>query len=461
MNNPLANENAVIKIKKKMKKQDSIVTESGAIKVELIGMNNAIPICAEACSCCWDKQTPDDYAGKAEYIAKRSKIGHTSVLEHSNYVLYMSIDSSYSDELITFLDWVNYLHTKLVKSSDGSRWHLILGGSFRGFADIYREADDLNNPILKAITGNLYTYANSAAFIDVCSLGLLDQSMFKNIEPDENCCILTNENTTGFEVDLFKIIGVDDISKLYTNLYNADEDAASNITTYDLIKFVTISVLFKNMSRTCTHQLVRHRNAITQESQRYVDYSKSCFSNPADFENGKYDKDHKYRIRFATSAQMNLTLDEIGKAMCDIYGMLHNPAIAGQGNALLKQDARAFLPSNVQCKKIYMTFTYKSFFKFLNLREDPAAQAEIRTYAKALGDVFRENTKFETKEIMDLYTQPRLLIADPFTFDVDMGEHEEVIDLTPEDYIKAAGLESTGDEEETNNSTNLKNGDEV
>ena len=460
MSNPLANENAVIKIKKKMKKQD-IIYESGAIKVELIGMNNAIPICAEVCSCCWDKQIPDDYAGKAEYIANRSRIGYASILEHSNYVLYLSIGSSYSDDLIAFLDWVNYLHTKLIKSSDGSRWHLILGGSFRGFADIYRESDDLNNPILKAITGNLYMYANSAAFTDICSLGLLDQTMFKNIEPDENCCILTNEAAVEFEVDLFKIIGVDDISKLYTNLYNADEDAASNITTYDLIKFVTVSVLFKNMSRTCARQLVGHRNTITEESQIYADYNKSCFYNPVDFENGKYDKDHKYRIRFATSAQMNLTLDEIGKAMCDIYGMLHNPAIAGQEHALLRHDAIAFLPNNAQYKKIYMTFTYKNLFKFLNLKENPSAQAEIRTYAKALGDVFRENTKFETKEIMDLYTQPRLLVADPFTFDVDMGEHEEVIDLTPEDYIKAAGLGGTDNEEEVSNLSNLKNGDEV
>lgn len=460
-NNPLANENAFVKIKRGTKKNKPVI-ESGNIKAELIGMNNAIPICAEACSCCWDKQTPDDYFGKAQYIAKRSIIGHTSVLEHSNYVLYLSVDNSYIEDLLTFLDWVNYLHTKVVKSTDGSKWHFIIGGSFRGFADLYREANDLNNPILKAITGNLYTYANSAAFVDICRLGLLDESMFRNIEPDENCCILTDENANDFETDLFKIIGVDSISKLYTNLYKVSEDVASLITTYDLIKFVTISILFKNMSRTCTHQLVRHRNGITQESQRYVDYSKSCFSNPANFEGNKYDKDHKYKIRFASSAPMHLTLDEIGKAMCDIYGMLHNPAIAGQEHSLMKQDARAFLPSNVQCKKIYMTFTYKNFFKFLNLREDPAAQAEIRTYAKALGDVFRENTKFNTKEIMDLYTQPRLLISDPFTFDVDLGEHEEVINITPDDYIKAVGLEGNDGEEVDNSTiTNLKNGDEV
>lgn len=457
--NPLANENTVVKIKRKMKKPQEVVSAS-PVAIELIGMNNAIPICAEACSCCWDKVPPEDYAGKAEYIAKRSRIGHTSVLEHSNYVIYINADMQYSDDIMTLLSWNHYLYTKLMKSDDGTEWHLIIGGSFRAYADLYREADDLNNPILKAITGNLYTYGNSAAFEDICKLGLLDKTMFKNIEPDENCCLLTDENVTEIESDLFKLVGVDEVSKLYTNLYNANKEAASMVTTYDLIKFCTISVLFKDMSRTGTHQLVRHRNAITQESQRYVDYSKSCFNSPDMFKPEKYDANHKYKIRFGPSAQMNLTLSEIGQAICDIYGMLYNPAVAGNGNALLKEDARAFLPSNVQCKKLYMTFTYKSFFKFLNLREDKAAQAEIRKYAIALGDVFRERTKFNTKEIMDLYTQPKLKVSDPFTFDIDLEEKEEVIDLTAEDYINAAGLGGE-DEEPVQINNNLKNGDEV
>lgn len=458
--NPLANENAVVKIKKKMKKSKEIPAISKPVTIELIGMNNAIPICAEACSCCWDKVAPEDYDGKAEYIAKRSRIGHTSVLEHSNYVVYINADTQYTDDIMILLSWNHYLYTKLIKSEDGNSWHLIIGGSFRAYADLYRESDDLNNAILKAITGNLYTYGNSAAFEDIIKLGLLDKDMFNNIEPDENCCLLTDDKLTGADTDLVKIIGVDDVSKLYTNLYDASPEVASMVTTYDLIKFCTISVLFKNMSRTGTHQLVRHRNAITQESQRYVDYSKSCFTSPDTLKPEKYDSEHKYKIRFGTSAPMNLTLSEIGKAMCEIYEMLYNPAIAGGANALLKEDARAFLPNNVQCKKLYMTFTYKSFFKFLNLREDKAAQIEIRNYANTLGDLFRENTKFNSKEIMDLYTQPKLKVSDPFTFDIDLGEKEEVIDLTADDYIMAAGLDGE-DDETIERDSNLKNGDEV
>lgn len=457
--NPLINENTKVKIKKMFNKKNNEEPTFGTVDVQLIGMNNAIPICAEACACCWDRPVPEDYFNKANYIAKRSKIGHTSVLEHSNYVLYISVDSCFEKNLIEFLGLCKYLNKEVMRSTDGSRWHLILGGSFRAYSDLYREANDLNNPILKAITGNLYTYANSSMFEDICELGLMDKNRFIDIEPDDNFNILTDESFTGFENDLFKIIGIDDVSKLYTNLYKADKDAVSQISTYSLSKFATITVLFKNMSRTCTHQLVRHRNAITQESQRYVDYSKSCFSSPDTFKPDKYDSEHKYTIRFGPSSQMHLTLSEIGKAMCDIYSMLSNPAITGNNYALLKEDARAFLPSNVQCKKIYVTFTYKNLFKFLDLREDKAAQAEIRMYAESLGEAFRSNTKFNTKEIIKLYTKPNLLIEDPFKIDLVLEEKEEINEITEEDYIKAIGLDPISEEDKNNNK--YKNGDDV
>lgn len=439
MNNPFAQTSPIEKIKTKISGKKDTPMTTGKIETHLIGMNNAMHIAAQACACCWDKPIPDDYAGRAEYVAKRSRIGHTSVIEHTNHVIYMSIDTCYEEDLLSFLSFVNYLQHRAFKSSDGTRWHLIIGGSYRGFADVYKEIDDLNNPILKAITGNLYTYANSGAFEDICKLGLMSKEQFMNVEPDENFNLLAENKRE--EHELFDVVGIDSISKLYTNLYNIDKDAASKVTVFDLIKFATVTIMFKNMSRTCTHQLVRHRNGITQESQRYVDYSKSCFTDPAEIKPEKYDNEHKYTIRFGTSAPMHLTLKEIGDAECAIYEQLRNPTITGNEYALLKEDARAFLPGNVQCRKIYMTFTYRNLIKFLYLREDKAAQAEIRMYADAVGDWFRSNTEFSTKEICDTYIKPRLLIEDPFKIDVAGDIQEEVQDITADDYAKAAGLD--------------------
>ena len=145
---------------------------------------------------------------------------------------------------------------------------------------------------------------------------------------------------------------------------------------------------------------------------------------------------------------MMLTLNEIGEAEASIYAQLNNPTITGADHALSKEDARAFLPSNIQCKKIYVTFTYKSLLKFLDLREDTAAQAEIRLYATTLGDIFRTNTKF-TKEDNRTYSLPRILIEPRFEVATeDLGEMttEEEIDpnaIDPSDeerYIAAIGL---------------------
>lgn len=439
-NNPLAQETIMTKITSKFgkgKKEESL--KLGVIRTELVGMNNAINICAEACACCWDKTIPADYAGRAEYVGKRSRTGHTSILEHSNHDIYLNIPYAYNDDLVRFLDMNKYLNHRLYKNSNGD-WCLLIGGSYRGYCDLFLNTDDINNPILKAITGNLYIYANSAAFEDICKLGFMDKSKFMNAEPDENCMLLS-DTCERIDAKLFSIVAIDSIKKLYTNIYRIDEEFAKSLTTFDLIDFVTISVLFKDMSRASTHQLVRHRDAITQESQRYVDYSNAGFTSPAEFKPGKYDPDHKYRIQFGPSGPMHMTLQEIGDAICGLYTMLNNPAIAGKEHALLREDARGYLPANVQCRKLYMTFTYKKFFKFLELREASGAQAEISTYAAAIGNCINSITEFNSRDLMYLYNKPRLMIEDPFKIDVDEGIEETVVEMTEEDYIRAAGLD--------------------
>lgn len=443
MSNPLANESGLEKLKNAFKgkpKDEAIST--GHIETALVGMNRAIDIVSEACACCWDKAIPDDYTGRADYVGRRTKTGHTSILEHSNFVTYLRVSEAYIEDLIKYLSWNRFLHHKLYRGSDGS-WRMLLGGSYRGFSDIYLNTDDLNNAVLKAVASMLYTYAPSAAFEDICNYGLMDKSRFYDAEPDpDNIPILTKfYKEPVADNELFTVLGLDDVQTLYTSLHRIDKEFAESLSTSDLLEFVTVTVLFKNMSRTCTHQLVRHRNGVTQESQRYVDYSESSFASPAEFKPGKYDENHKYNIRFGPSSNLSMTLAEIGQAMCNIYGMLSNPVLTGKEHALLREDARAFLPSNVKCRKIYMTFTYRMAFKFFQLREASGAQAEIRLYAKAFADWFRSHTAFYSKEITDTYTLPKLKIEDPFKIDVDEGEEETVTELTEDDYIRATGLD--------------------
>lgn len=442
--NPMAKKSINASLSRMLKKKNgkSIDQDSGTVNSYLIGMNNGIPICAEASACCWDVKLPDTYEGMAAYVSRRTKTGHTSVIEHSNMVMFLEIPKSFTDDLIFFLDNSTYLESEVYKSDDNEEYYLIIGGALRAFSDLYREFVVFDNRILNAVTNILYTYADSAYFEDLFADGILDKDRFLSVEPDPSYIIGYMDMV---DTDLFKIINMDSIEILYRNLFFINKDAAKKVRIHDLIKFTTITVLFKNMTRATTHQLVRHRNAITQESQRYVDYSEACFSSPAMFKPDKYNPDYKYPIRFGSSGIMHMNLEEIGNAICNIYEILRNPANSDNNNALMKEDARAYLPTNVQCRKIYITFTFKKFLKFLNLREDKHAQAEIRMYATSVGDWFRANNDiFTTKEICDKYTKPNSLNIDE-SLDYKFEEFVSGDELTVDDYVRALGLNESTD----------------
>ena len=122
-----------------------------------------------------------------------------------------------------------------------------------------------------------------------------------------------------------------------------------------------------------------------------------------------------------------MTLKEIGEAEINIYRDLTNKE--KNPDALLKEDARAFLPSNVRCKKIFMTFTFNSFLKFLELRQDSAAQAEIRTYANAIRAWIDDHSNSifgheDNDKNTDVTQEP-------------IGSEEEVV-MTQEEIMKSA-----------------------
>jgi thymidylate synthase ThyX len=78
---------------------------------------------------------------------------------------------------------------------------------------------------------------------------------------------------------------------------------------------------------------------------------------------------------YKTTLFGEVTIEQLVEKLMSIYPELVN-------QKMKKEDARSFLPSNVNCGKLYMTFTLGSLLKFLELRTDSHAQAEIRSYAK-------------------------------------------------------------------------------
>ena len=72
-------------------------------------------------------------------------------------------------------------------------------------------------------------------------------------------------------------------------------------------------------------------------------------------------------------------MDLLGDLMTKVYDSLVEQKVD-------KEDARGYLPLNVQCGKLFMTFTLRTLFMFLNLRLDTHAQSEVRGYANILSD---------------------------------------------------------------------------
>lgn len=371
---------------KKSNGMNAAVRNSNYIKSFLVSMNDGVRICSEACACCWDKKIPNEYNELCNYIGRRAKIGHTSILEHSSFITVTRVpfftleedfkkNTNFVESLVDVLCACRYVNVR-VKSDDSNYWFLI-GGSYRGYGEIFKRlsinADIVSNAFTRALTGPIYGYLRPECMLDLIVDNILDVNSFNGVEPDPVTDTFTPMKRK-YVSDKVEVISVDDIIKIRRNLF--DIVKSDIFTNDDIMRVAYLTVLFKDISRTATHQLVRHRNGITQESQRYVDYSNAGFADPTEFKPDKYDKNKNYVIKFC-GKEFNLTSSQLGEELIGIY-----QDMIDQG--MMKEDARAFLPSNVKCRKLYMTFTYQTFLKFLKLRTATAAQAEIRSFAMDL-----------------------------------------------------------------------------
>lgn len=410
--------------------------------VTTLWKNDGLDICTKACAICWDKPVPKFPEDKNKYLANRANTGHTSIFEHSNHVIYLEIPNNYryNKSLIEVLDAIRYLETSVKFSEkensqeNDKRIYVLIGGAYAGYLHLFRNIENLNNEILKMIKKNLYENAISSPFRELINDGIMDENKFIPIDAfwtdystPETPYIEDNSRSIDVSNHIY-IENIDSITSFIKFLKNICPEYYL-FSMMDIIRMVSCTVLFKNMSRTATHQLIRHRNGITQESQRYVDYSNAMFANPATFKPDKYDKDHKYLFVFG-GQEFYMTLEEIGLAEQSIYKWLRDPELAGEEYHLLKEDARAFLPSNVICNKLYMTFTYKNLSKFLELRENPHTQAEIRLAAIELGKWLRDYLGNFINDIYEL-TEPFYKLKDKYNMEKSIEE-----DIGESDWVK-------------------------
>ena len=126
-----------------------------------------------------------------------------------------------------------------------------------------------------------------------------------------------------------------------------------------IIEHASASFEISGISRSCSHQIVRHRVAsYSQESQRYVDMSAPEFVVPPSV---------------AANPQAMLVWQGFADQVADTYHQLRDLGVR-------KEDARFVLP-NATATRIIVTMNYRSLRHFFSVRCEKAAQWEIRELA--------------------------------------------------------------------------------
>jgi len=156
-------------------------------------------------------------------------------------------------------------------------------------------------------------------------------------------------------------IGIEDITKNLSKK-KQDEFIKKLLRMGHLSPFEHISFTFgiEGVSRTCTHQLVRHRIAsFSQQSQRYVSFERAEYIVPPTIKKGIKTKFERY---VEDSLKFYQELIEEG---------------------IPQEDARYILPQAF-CTKIVVTMNARELFHFFSLRCCNRAQWEIREMAEAM-----------------------------------------------------------------------------
>ncbi|WP_301066542.1 FAD-dependent thymidylate synthase [uncultured Duncaniella sp.] len=397
---------------KKAKESNTNELESGVISTTRdtaitldayhIWHNRGVELCSEACSVCWDKKLPNTYEGLVDYLRRRIDTGHTSILEHSNIVCMVHVPDVQTAALLEAVDSMRYLHHVCRHYNAFDGYAVLIGGSYRAYRDFFGTCP-VGNPVKSAITNIVSAYAPKAIFNDQIEAGFIIDRWSSDVPyvpvKDDEC----------YQKDFNYIDAIGTMSHiLLANMTNIGMIAQKVkeftlervFSMHDLMPMCTATVCFYDLSRAGTHQLVRHRNGITQESQRYVDYSEALFTNPADLKPEKYDAEAKYPIDLKygdQEAHFDIPLGDLGILIQSIYPQLRHPSDPNL-EPLIQEDARAYLPTNIKCRKIYITYTMDYLFRFLVLRMAKGAQVEIRNFANTLYDAL---TSTCNKDLID------------------------------------------------------------
>lgn len=270
-----------------------------------------------------------------EFISARVREGHEDIIEH----VWATVEFSDTDEPLRWR--LHNRHCEVTEAGEPGSRRWLVSGNLRVWLDFFRNGMGLPaQPLVRAIA--------PAVFDELAP-------MQPGSAAAGASAVLPPPDGVG-EPELATLAPVVDGQMRVTLLgytQPALEDPAQ------LLHHGSATFLFEGISRTCTHQLVRHRlGSFSQESQRYVDLNKGAWTPivPAAF-------DEKPEAR--------AVLDEFWAMAEEKYAKLRELGIR-------KEDARFLLPNAAETR-IVTSMNYAGWSHFLWLRAvDKAAQWEIR-----------------------------------------------------------------------------------
>ena len=151
-----------------------------------------------------------------------------------------------------------------------------------------------------------------------------------------------------------------------------------------VLEHANYSILFEGVSRSLTHELVRHRAgfAYSQLSQRYVDESQASFVvPPAIVGDEALERAWRDQVEQAQAVYVSLVAQ-----LMERYGWVADKV---HRRKMAREAARAVLPNATETK-IVVTGNARAWRTMLELRSSEGAELEIRRLAVAVLRVLQE-----------------------------------------------------------------------
>lgn len=403
------------------------------ITYDIIDNTESAYLCSMAARTCYGLEPENTYDKCLAHIKRVMGYGHDSICGHSNIMVLLCFKSNntvLSDfdlssiyTSLSALHFMNIVPLDFIHNKDAKEYFVLLSGSIRAFRyfiqnstlpdsivsenetnfnfDLYRVILDIaKHSIEKEFFEDMKDYVDLDEFKYKCPPYLIRPEYHDETSEEVNSDSHEYANNNVFMYNYPDIPGMyndiliriadhyeghDELIDPDTGMYKLNKEQAK-LFMKAIFRCTTVSFKMKNFSRAISQQVNRHLCAISQESQRYVDYSKKAlFVDPLPFNPKAYpDINKKYAFKFG-GKEFNMTSEELGEEIIKLY-----PQLKQQG--MINQDARAFLPMNVATNAMY-TFTMENMLHFIKVRDSQFAQQEVQGLAKQLEDVIERSQK--------------------------------------------------------------------